>query len=178
MATINQTVLNHVKKINPNTSVISSIGTVVSAMQQQIADNHISDCLNAVAANSLAHTILMSTQNIFTEKQIWAIYFKVMKNAQAVAKIEAENEEIQQTIATQQAFKSAKKSVKKVMTANIKKEVASNVASNNDFVAGDKVAHLQFGEGKIISNNDNVIVAIFNGEEKKFAAKFVKLTKI
>lgn len=101
-----------------------------------------------------------------------------MKIAQAVAKIEAENEEIQQTIATQQAFKSANKSVKKVMTANIKKEIASNVASNNDFVSGDKVAHLQFGEGKIISNNDNVIVAIFNGEEKKFAAKFVKLTKI
>lgn len=96
----------------------------------------------------------------------------------AVAKIEAKNEEIQQAIATQQAFKSEKKSVKKVMTANIKKETAANVASNNDFVAGDKVHHLQFGDGKIISNNDNVIVAIFNGEEKKFAAKFVKLTKI
>lgn len=75
-------IFNYIQGINPSQSTVSSIGTFVTAQNEQVAEMQvrelISALVNADKKQTLAFKILDSTSR-FTEKQIWVIAFELVK---------------------------------------------------------------------------------------------------
>jgi hypothetical protein len=73
-------IYNRIKDINPTGTTVSSMGRVVPAMYQQIADNKIAAIMPYIPEGSVAYKILTGSQRTFTTKQLWAIAFELLKN--------------------------------------------------------------------------------------------------
>lgn len=171
--TINNQILDFTKCINAKSSTISSIGDFITEQQQNLADSRISEILAMVSENSLAYKILMGKQSIFTDKQVWVVYFEIMKNAEAISKIENFYAEIAKA-----EFRKSKKSEKSVLKTNAKKSVEKIANANAELAEGDKIEHATFGIGTIIRTNGDVLTIDFNGETKQMVAKFTKLIRL
>ncbi len=176
--TINNQVLDFTKCINAKSSTISSIGDFITEQQQNLADSRISEILAMVSENSLAYKILMGKQSIFTDKQVWVVYFEIMKNAEAISKIENFYAEIAKAEIAKAEFRKSKKSEKSVLKTNAKKSVEKIANANAELAEGDKIEHATFGIGTIIRTNGDVLTIDFNGETKQMVAKFTKLIRL
>ena len=73
-------IYNYISGMNPTSSTVSSIGTFVTNMNQQVADNIVSEVLSALPKDSLAYKIASNNSDFFTEKQLWVISYELEKN--------------------------------------------------------------------------------------------------
>ena len=117
-ATVKQ-IFNHIQMLNPATSNISSLGSFISKMDQDIADSIRRKLRLAVSVDSLAEKILASASN-FSEKQLWVIAFELEKN-------ETWASELGSSIAREEAKDNAK------MKAS-KDKLASNKAGSQSVI--------------------------------------------
>ena len=86
-------IYNQVSYINPNVSTISSIGDFVEESSRQAAAYSRRELVQYVSKDSLAFKILTENlKDFFTEKQVWVIAYELQKNAEYVAKLQAELE--------------------------------------------------------------------------------------
>ena len=86
-------IYNQVSYINPSVSTISSIGDFVEESSRQAATYSRRKLIDYVSNDSLAFKILTSNlKDFFTEKQMWVIAYELQKNAEYVAKLQAELE--------------------------------------------------------------------------------------
>ena len=63
-------IFNKIKGINPKTSTVSSIGTFVSPLSQQISDGILSDVISNLPENWLAYKIAAGNADRFSDKQL------------------------------------------------------------------------------------------------------------
>jgi len=86
-------IYNQVSYINPSVSTVSSIGDFVEESSRQAAAYSRRKLIDYVSNDSLAFKILTSNlKDFFTEKQMWVIAYELQKNAEYVAKLQAELE--------------------------------------------------------------------------------------
>lgn len=86
-------IYNEASYINPNVSTISSIGDFVEESSRQAAAYSRRELVQYVSKDSLAFKILTENlKDFFTEKQVWVIAYELQKNAEYVAKLQAELE--------------------------------------------------------------------------------------
>jgi hypothetical protein len=167
-----QTIFNEIKGINPSTTTVSSIGTVVTSQNQQIADNLLGDVIKNLTTDSLAYKIATSTTNCFTEKQLWVIAYELLKNADYCKKIENEKSEFEQYLMGKNAAKAAKRAAKSAA----KSERKEREDANKEIEVGQRVEHAQFGKGIVTSLDVDSITVVFDVfGEKKLCRKLVKL---
>jgi len=106
MTTVKQ-IFEYIKGMNPGTSTVSSMGTFVDGMHQQVADRIVSEVTAALPKDSLAHKIATTSEH-YTEKQLWVISYELMKNAEFVAKATAFDDEINDAEILRKARKARK----------------------------------------------------------------------
>jgi hypothetical protein len=164
-----------IEGLNPSSTTISSIGTVVTSMNQQISDDLRGEILGNLPKESLAYKIA-NDANHFTTKQLWVIAYELQKNEKYIANLEKEIADDEKYFAYQKARKAAKRAAKR----DAKKErtaqldlTQSNLPSHT---SDSLVKHGRFGIGKIVSENDTTITIDFNQHgEKTLLKKFTKL---
>lgn len=177
-------IFNHVSGINPATSTVSSMGTFVTNQQQQLADERISEIMNAIPEGTLAHKILMGTQTRFSEKQIWVITFELLKNEAKCNEIVAYYAEIDAAERRRREFKRAAKAAKKsgetklISNIGARENKTANIDPCADLNVGDTVSHKSFGEGQIIEMDEKLVVIDFSGVQKKLLKAYSRLERI
>ena len=168
-------VYNDIHSLNPSKTTVSSLGTFVSSMNQQISDDKRSEIMDYLPKDSLAYKIILSNQNEFSDKQLWVISYELMKNEDYLKNLSKRIEEIKRKIEFERIKKSAKKERKKER----KKEQEVNHKNNNLLQPNDKVIAPVFGEGKVLSQSENTIDVFFDTVGKKtLIKKYAKLKKI
>jgi FKBP-type peptidyl-prolyl cis-trans isomerase len=168
-------IFNYIQGLNPQTSVISSIGNFVDSNNQQLADNLRNEVMAALPADSLAYNIA-STANQFSTKQLWVIAFELIKNENFVSKVATFYNELSQEVEADRQRKTAKRAAKKVKEQEIKATVAANIEKYNQVEGGIRVKHASFGEGVILSQDDKVVKVLFETVgEKQLLKAYAKL---
>ena len=121
-------IYNEASYINPNVSTISSIGDFVEESSRQAAAYSRRELVQYVSKDSLAFKILTENlKDFFTEKQVWVIAYELQKNAEYVAKLQAELEVRERRAKAKAAASKAK--------LNANKEASQEVL---DFVKANK----------------------------------------
>ena len=108
-ATVGQ-VFQYIQMLNPNRSTHSSIGTYTTNSDRLVAEGALAEVRNYLPEGSIAHQ-----NTFFTEKQLWAIAYKLVETDYAVM--------VAQTYARHAAEAQAKKAanaIKKVEQADKK----------------------------------------------------------
>lgn len=168
-------IFNYIQGLNPQTSVISSIGNFVDSNNQQLADNLRNEVMAALPADSLAYNIA-STANQFSTKQLWVIAFELIKNENFVSKVATFYNELSQEVEADRQRKTAKREAKKVKEQELKATVAANIEKYNQVEGGIRVKHASFGEGVILSQDDKVVKVLFETVgEKQLLKAYAKL---
>ena len=75
-------IFNYIQRMNPATSTISSIGTLVCNLNQQVADSFVNEVIANLPEGTLAHKIATSNISRFSAKQLWVIAFELERNEQ------------------------------------------------------------------------------------------------
>jgi len=137
-------IFNYIQGMNPSTQTVSSLGTFVTEMSQQVADNCISEVVqvlvNSDKTETLAFNIIKSATR-FTEKQLWVIAFELEKNAEFSSMVVAHYNEMK--------AKSDQKA------AESKAKLAANKEASSDVLAPIKAAK-KIGEfGKWLNTSGN-----------------------
>lgn len=74
-------IFDYVQGLNPKTTTVSSMGSMVTSMNQQVADSVFSEVFDAVKEGTLARKILESNRGgRFSDKQLWTISYELSKN--------------------------------------------------------------------------------------------------
>lgn len=168
-------IFNYIQGLNPQNSVISSIGTFVDSNNQQLADNLRNEVMAALPSDSLAYNIA-STANQFSTKQLWVIAFELIKNENFVSKVATFYNELSQEVEADSQRKTAKRAAKKVKEQEIKATVAANVEKYNQVEGGIRVKHASFGEGVILFQDEKVVKVMFETVgEKQLLKSYAKL---
>ena len=110
-------IFTYISSLNANTSHISSLGSYVSATDQQIADATHNEVIDALPSGTLAHKIVSSMPNYYSVKQLWVIAFELEKNAEFSAKVAEFNAEVSRKESMRKAAKRAKKERRAAMMA-------------------------------------------------------------
>lgn len=168
MTQVNE-IFNYIQGINARTSTVSSIGTFTSSTNKQVADNLLSEVIEALPVGTLAHNIA-TTANNFTTKQLWVIAFQLEKNAEFCKMIAERNSNIEAQEAARKAKKAAKSAAKKEVAAKIE----ANAQRNFDGI--QTVFHKIWGVVELVAQDENTITVIFNGEEKRLMKKYAPIT--
>ncbi len=165
-------IFNSIQGLNANSSTVSSLGTFVTEQARNIAESFQREILSNVPESSLAHKILIGSEN-YSEKQLWVIAYELLNNDAYTTKLGSE-------IAEREAKAEAKKANKnKVFTTPKKVESAEVVEEEKTYEAGANVFHPTLGNGTVVEEkNGKVTVNFSNGEVKSFITKFVKLEVI
>jgi hypothetical protein len=173
-----KTIFNEIQGLNPSTSTISSLGTFVSEQNQQVADSIRVDVMTYLPKKSLAYKILMDADT-FSSKQLWSIAYELLKNEEYCQKLTSEIADREKRFEYQKARKKAEHN------ANIgRRKVAEQIVEEHvdklaGIVLGDRVRHDKFGEGNVVSDEDNKLIVRFDEYgDKMLLKKFVKLEKI
>lgn len=137
--------------------------------REQMAEIVEKDIRDYISADSLAEKIL-ATATRFSEKQLWVIAYELDRNGYG-----KKLEEITAAAAAREAYQKAAKSRRNAAKKQAKQAIEERAQANAAYTAGTEVEHAAYGKGVVKSNNGNTIVVCFeNGEEKAFAAKFVR----
>lgn len=163
-------IFNNIKMMNPKSTMISSMGEIITEDAKQTAQYVINETVEYLPAESLAMKIIREGNWPFTEKQLWVIAYELVKNPEYVAKMEAEAKELAQREEMKRAAKRAKRAAKSAAKISTK-ELEAN---NNEFVAGDKVNHPTFGEGTVVATDAKIMTVNFGGVEKKLMKAYTR----
>jgi hypothetical protein len=119
MKTTVKEIFNYISSLNANTSHISSLGSYVSATDQQIAASTHNEVIDVLPVGTLAHKIVSSMTNYsnYSAKQLWVIAFELEKNAEFSAKVAEFNAEVSRKESMRKAAKRAKKERRAAMMA-------------------------------------------------------------
>jgi len=173
MKTQVQQIRNYIQGLNPKVSTVSSIGSFVSKMSQQVSDSLLKEVIESLPEGSLAHKIVVDNNSQFSEKQLWVISFELEKNADFCKMVSDFYTEIE----ARKEFKHIKNSVKKSEKAVRNTAIATNVAVSSEFEIGQTVNHKVWGSVLVSDMDNDTITVIFNGESKKLLKKYAPLTK-
>ena len=125
-------IYNQVSYINPSVSTISSIGDFIEESNRQVANSFRSKLMAYLPTSSLAYKIISENlKDFFSDKQMWVIAYELQKNAEYVAKLQAELE-VRERRAKAKAEAKAEASKSKL---NANKEASQEVL---DFVKANK----------------------------------------
>jgi hypothetical protein len=170
-------IFERLEGLNPSRTTISSIGIVVTSLNQQISDDLRREILDYLPQESLAYKIA-SDANHFSSKQLWVIAYELQKNEKYVSNLEKEIADDAEYFAYQKARKAAKRAAKqdakeRTETAQLDLDLTqSDLPSTTDSL----VKHGRFGIGKIVSENDTTItIHFFQHGEKTLLKRFTKL---
>lgn len=171
-------ILNYIKGLNPSSVTMSSIGNVISAMDQQLADDKRVEVMAALNQDTLAYSIA-STANRFSDKQLSAIAIELQKNAGFVASVAKYYDSLQNESKARAARKSAKANAKKADQKNVEETIAANVSALSGTGINSAVMHASFGKGVIISQDDTTVTVLFDSVgEKKMMKAYSRLQSI
>ena len=169
-------VFSDIRVLNPSTSTVSSLGTFVSSLNQQISDNKRNEIKDYLPKDSTAYKIISSNTDNFSDKQLWVISYELMNNQDYLKDL---NQRIEETKQEEQYQKSKKSAKRKLKSEKKKKEEQKNAKEYDKISSDDKVKHPVFGEGKVLFKTDDKITVFFKTVgEKKLLIKFAKLEKI
>ena len=73
-------IFDDLKGINPNTSQVSSMGSIVTPLQRQMADEKRNEIVNNLDKNSLAYKIMQQAGDKLSDKQIGVVAYELNKN--------------------------------------------------------------------------------------------------
>ena len=163
-------IFNNIKMMNPKSTMISSMGEIITEDAKQTAQYVINETVEYLSADSLAMKIIREGNWPFTEKQLWLIAYELVKNPEYVAKMEAETKELAQREEMKRAANRAKRAAKSAAKASTKELKAMN----DEFVVGDQVNHPTFGNGTVVATDAKIITINFGGVEKKMMKAFTK----
>lgn len=110
IATVKE-IFNHIQKLNPEVSEVSSLGSYVSQSAQMVSDSLFNEAIESVSTDSLAYSILIK-RNLLSEKQLWVISFELQKNQVYASKLKKENDY------TEARYQQKKDESKQKLTAN------------------------------------------------------------
>ncbi|MDR1594304.1 MAG: hypothetical protein LBS43_07470 [Prevotellaceae bacterium] len=170
-------IFNQISKgLNPDSSIISSIGEVITHDAEQRSDRFRADILQYLPKESLAYKIVFDA-NRLSEKQLWAVAYELLKSQDYCEKLAADMAETAEYIRHEKARKKAKKEAKKAeITAALNRTPIRK--EDNDNLVGCNVKHGAFGEGIVTSETDDKITINFKVGEKTLLKRFTKLEKI
>lgn len=87
-ATVKQVFFN-IELLNPYTSDVSSLGSIITEQSRQVSDMVYREVLSNVSEDSLAYKILTGSTT-YSEKQLWVIAYELLKNDTYVTQLGAE----------------------------------------------------------------------------------------
>ena len=167
-----------VQSLNPLTSTVSSIGTFVSSLNQQIADAKAKEIMGYLPKDSLAYKIV-SSESKFSDKQLWVIAYELVKNEDYRKDLAESIEESERQAAYQKARKSAKRKAKSEQKKQAQVIADEAMKKHDDSDLDYKVEHPIFGEGRVISQTDDKITVFFKKVGKKvLSKKYAPLKKL
>ncbi len=136
-------IFNYIQGMNPNVSNVSSMGSFVTNLNQQVADKCVSEVINALTdkKDTLAYKIATSLTDRYTEKQLWVVAFELQNNTEFTNKVISFYAEIE------------KKSNAKIEASKAK--LAANKESSTDVLAPIKEAKRIVEFGKWLNNAGN-----------------------
>jgi hypothetical protein len=169
-------IFNEIQGINPSTTTISSLGTIVTEQAQQVADSTRAEILRYLPQDTLAYKITRDADKL-SDKQLWVIAYELVKNAEYCEYLAGEIKERQEYISYQKARKSAKNAAKRERKAEVKNQMKATEESNKNLVGN--VRHNRFGEGVVVSEDDATITVNFKEYGMKtMVKKFTILERI
>lgn len=118
MATVKQ-IFDYIQGMNPSTSTVSSIGTFVTELSQQVADNIVREVIENLPEGTLAYKIATSTTGRFSEKQLWVIAYELEKNKEFSAKVANHYAELERKSNAKIAASKEKKAANKAASADV-----------------------------------------------------------
>lgn len=129
-------IYNQVSYINPSVSTVSSIGSFVEEMNRQVANSFRSKLMAYLPTSSLAHKIISENlKDFFSEKQMWVIAYELQKNAEYVAKLQAELEADKREAEAKAAATKAKLNANKEASQEVLNFVKSSKKLLKDYYA-------------------------------------------
>ena len=167
------TIFNEISLLNPKSTVISSIGEIVTKESKQLAEFVRKEIVEYIPNNTTAMSIIKRGYP-FSDKQLWVIAYELFKNPEYITKIKKDIEDRR----NREEQKRAKNKAKRAEKQKSKKDLVELVKKNNAFNVGDKVHHQTFGDGIVLAVDDKSITVNFNGVEKKLMKAFVKMDKV
>lgn len=174
MKSLEKQIFNYISGINPTESTVSSLGSFVSDLNQQIADELLKEIITELPKNTLAYKIATSTTKKFSDKQLWVITFELSKNDFFSDKVISFFKKIKE----EEKSKRERKSYKQAKKREIKKNFETTKKAN-DFEVDTKINHPKFGNGVVtFSDENNIKISFDEIGEKTLVKAFVKLTKI
>jgi len=169
-------IYNYIQGLNPSSVTISSMGNVIDANHQQLADSKRMEVMSALNQDTLAYKIA-STADRFSAKQLWVIAFELEKSADFVNVVSEFYNELQMEREADRAHKSAKRQAKKESKKQVEEVKAANVAAFNGLSAD--VMHARFGKGVKVSEDNTTVTVLFELHgEKKLAKAYAQLQSI
>ncbi len=137
-------IFNYIQGMNPIVSTVSSMGSFVTNLNQQVADRCVSEVIQALSdkKDTLAYKIATSLTDRYTDKQLWVIAFELQNNVDFTNKVISFYAEID------------RKSNAKIEASKAK--LAANKEASTDILAPIKEAK-KLGEfGKWLNTPGNV----------------------
>ena len=127
-------IYNQVSYINPSVSTVSSIGSFVEEINRQVANSFRSKLMAYLPTSSLAYKIISENlKDFFSEKQMWVIAYELQKNAEYVAKLQAELEVEERRAEAKAAASKAKLNANKEASQEVLDFVKSNKKLLKDY---------------------------------------------
>jgi len=131
---------SYIEGLNPQASTISSMGTFVNNLNEQVAQDVRNEIVKEVNPESLAAKIL-ATADRFSEKQLWVIAYELVKNAEFVEKVNGINARREALESQKQQASKDKKNANKAATQNVLDYIKSEGKKLGDyysFLKGNK----------------------------------------
>lgn len=129
-------IFSDVNHINPNSTVISSMGEIITEMHRQVAQAHINKLRGYLPKNSLAFKILVdNNKDFYSEKQMWVIAYELEKNAEYCEQLGKEIAELEKKSNAKKEASKSKLQANKEATQDVLVFVKSNGRKLGDYYA-------------------------------------------
>jgi hypothetical protein len=119
-------IFDDLKGINPNTSQVSSMGSVVTPLQRQMADEKRNEIVNNLDKNSLAFKIMQQAGDKLTDKQIGVVAYELNKNNEYKNKLGESKSNLANKAKDIRESKNSRKEFKKKKKMGINTTLPSN----------------------------------------------------
>ena len=156
-------IFDYISGMNPSVSTISSLGSFVSEMSQQVADNIKDEVVSALTdERSLAYKIATTSER-FSDKQLWVIAYELVKNEEFAGKVAEFYARINAKAAAKAEASKAKLAANKAGSQSVLDFVKSNGRLLGDyykFIKASKLYKKEFFSKKYTMESANAFLAI------------------